>query len=257
MKWLLLGFLAYGFIASQQPGTKTHEAAKEAEQNLNPKKLFNLDDYKSKILPSSTTPLRVKELQSGNGQPVICGQEVTVAYDAFLADGKPIDDHATKEKPLVFTVGENKAMPALENGVIGMEKGGKRGLVSEPKLAYGDKTFARTDVPADATVRFDLELLDVKPTLPNIAETPFRIATVRMGNGKGIYCGNSVTANVTVWSVDGKKLYSTKDKGHNPITFTPGKSQVFLGLEQGVLGMSAGGRAHAGRAAGVAKTYER
>ena len=54
------------------------------------------------------------------------------------------------------------------------------------------------------------------------------------------FCAASrAKSQVTVWSVDGKKLFSTKDKGQ-PLTFTPGKSEVFLGLEQGVIGMAAG-----------------
>ncbi len=232
LKWALLGFLGLALIgnlhkgAPDAPGT-IHEAVHAAAENLNPTRLLNLDDYKNAIFPRYGAALRIKDIAPGTGTPAVCGQEVTIAYQTYMGEDKPVDGGQT----LAFRIGEGKAAPALEQGVVGMKKGGKRSLFSPPNMAGG----IGENIPANALIRFEVELLDATPGLPDAAATPYRIATVAAGNGAPILCGEAATVRVTLWSLDGKKLFSTKD-----LTFTPGKSEVFLGLEQGVIGMPRG-----------------
>ncbi len=243
LKWLLVVFLAYGLIvSSKNKSTDTaHQILEKASDELATVKPLDFSAFTSKIFPAYSAALQIREVAPGAGNPVICGQKVTLAYETFLADGKPLGDAATKEAPLVFNTGGGTAMPVFEQGVIGMQKGGKRSLLSPLSMSYGLPQFAREGLPEDAPVRFEIELLDVSPEFAGIESTPYRIAEVAMGQGEMFICGQPTKLHVAVWDTEGKKLYSSRDNDGAPVAFTPGKSQVFLGLEQGVIGMNAGG----------------
>lgn len=227
MKWLLIAFVLYAIASNanrDEPGVFKH-IVNDVESSL------NLSEYKDKLLPGGNVPLRFKELAAGKGNPAICGQEVTIAYEAFLGNGDTPAATVKEDNPLTFRIGEGKAMPALEQGVIGMRVGGRRGAIAPPGMATGMDT-GKSDL-----VRFDIALLALSPALPDFWSTPYRIAEVTPGTRATILCGHAVKARVTVWSLDGKKIFS----GNEPLAFTPGKSETFLGLEQGVIGMRVGG----------------
>ncbi len=244
LKWLLIGFFLFAVLTHQQKGTPDkpntfRQTVDSAAKELSPARLINFNEYKEKIFPSYVAALRLKDNELGKGLPAVCGQEATITYQAFL-DEKPMEDSATAEKPLTFVIGEHAVMPVFEQGVIGMQPGGKRSLVAPSNLAYGAKGFARDDVPPNAMARFEVTLLGVSPPLPSPDESPYRIANVGAGGGTPILCGEPIKAHIIVWGTDGKKLYDTREGGKDPIAFTPGKSEVFLGLEQGVIGMVPG-----------------
>lgn len=244
LKWLVIGFLLFVFATNMHKGTPgnpnpVREAVHHAGEALAPQKLLQYENYKGKVFPQYEATLRVRDAQTGSGAPAVCGQQVKIAYDTFIAD-KPFDDRAGKDAPRAFRIGDGKVMPALEQGVIGMKKGGKRGVFSSSSMAYGNKAFTRPDVAPNTSVRFDIELLDISPALPDTEGSPYRIAVTRSGVGSQLQCGETAKVQVTFWSMDGKKLYSTQDEGKTPISFTPGKSEVLLGLDQGVIGMTRG-----------------
>ena len=152
----------------------------------------------------------MQDTLAAKGAQAICGQQVEVAYRTQEVD---------QTHNLSFTIGEGKAPEGFEQGVVGMAKGGKRTIFTP------------------AGVNYDVELLSTTPAIPD--SSGYRIIGNVEETGNIINCGQPVTAHVTLTSIDGKKLYSTHDDGQ-PITFTTGQSQVFLGLEQGVLGMQPG-----------------
>jgi peptidylprolyl isomerase len=205
--------------------TSIHKTVEE----ITAKKELNFGDYKSKVFPTQIATFHVEDITMGDGSPAICGQKVSIAYNTSTEDDKPLNDKAGKDDPLTFTVGEHKVMPSLEEGVIGMKKGGTRKIFSPANMSYGIKEYAKADVPPDANVSFGVELLEATPDLPDPKDTIYRIATVRGGNGHIIGCGDTVKMQLTVWSVEGKKLFSTYDEGHTPLTFTTGKSETIMG----------------------------
>ena len=194
------------------------------------------------LLPVSTPAISIKDVQDGQGSPAVCGQKVSIAYTTATINEKTIKDSAGKDHPLSFRIGEHKAMPALEKGIVGMRKGGKRLVFAPANDAYDAKGFTRGDVAKNTRVAFNVELLDVSPPLPSTKDSAFRISTMQNGNGHALLCGNEAKILLTVWNIEGKKIFPSAEGAEKPITFIPGKSQVFLALEQGVIGMNVGGK---------------
>lgn len=246
MKVAVLAFIVYALLANHnkpqdpaKPGEKLAHAPAVGDAFQN----FDVKQYTKKIVSAFTLPLNIKDLRPGEGLPAVCGQEVTIAYETFLPNGQKLADEATHDKPLKLRIGEGKAMPVFEQGVAGMKPGGKRNLIADSALTYGDTRFARDDMPTDRDVLFQVELLDVSPKLPDPDSTAFRIAMIGYGiGGKPVVCGQPAHVHVTVWDITGKKIFTTFDDVKKALTFTPGKSETMIGLERGVMGMETGER---------------
>ncbi|MDE3015534.1 MAG: FKBP-type peptidyl-prolyl cis-trans isomerase [Pseudomonadota bacterium] len=215
LKWVIIGFVLLAIIGNLHKRSAVHQAVSTAARALNPHKIINFSEYRNLLFPQSTAS-RIKDISEGTGTPAVCGQEVTVSYESLGKDGKPV-----KNPPLTFHIGDGKAMADLEQDVEGMRTGGRRSIVAP--------------TGKDTAERLEVTLQKLSPPLP---DGPFRIATLAPGTPPAVACGAPVAVNCTLWGIDGKKLYSTKE----PIAFTPGKSEVFLGLEQGVVGMGKGGK---------------
>lgn len=242
LKWLLLAFIGYILVVANMPGNNaTRQAVEKAKANIEQTKAENFTGYKDKIFPEHAAGLRINDTVQGEGMPAVCGQRVTIAYDAFLAQGNAIADKATKEKPLSFTIGDGHAMPVFDRGVIGMKVGGKRSILAPPLMSYGIDDFKRDDVPKGANIRMEMELLSIEPKIPDVNDVPYRIADIVPGTGMQVACGQASDFRIQIWSLNGKEIFSNhKDK--EPLTIIPGKGEYMLGLEQGVMGMLEGGR---------------
>ena len=63
-------------------------------------------------------------------------------------------------QPFVFRIGAGEVIPGWDEGVMSMRVGGKRKLVVPAQLGYG-ANGAGGVIPPNATLIFDVELLDV------------------------------------------------------------------------------------------------
>ena len=103
----------------------------------------------------------------GKGKEAVVGKTVEVHYTGWLYEPKAPKQHGKQfdssvgRGPFSFPLGSGRVIKGWDEGVAGMKVGGKRTLVIPPELAYG-KRGAGGVVPPDATLVFDVELLDVK-----------------------------------------------------------------------------------------------
>ena len=95
---------------------------------------------------------------------------MVVNYKGTLTDGTEFDNSYTRGEPLSFR--PDGVIPCWTEGLKHIKKGGKIKLVIPPALAYG-KTGV-PGIPANSTLVFDVELLDVKaaPKADAKAEKP-------------------------------------------------------------------------------------
>lgn len=108
----------------------------------------------------ASTDLQIEDLAVGTGSQAKVGDAVSVHYKGTLLNGTVFDSSYNRGTPFSFTLGENSVIQGWEQGVLGMKVGGKRKLVIPPHLAYGPS--ARGLIPANSTLVFEVELLDIR-----------------------------------------------------------------------------------------------
>lgn len=103
----------------------------------------------------------------GKGKEAVPGTTVVVHYTGWLHDAKAPKqrgqqfDSSVGRGPFSFPLGGGRVIPGWDQGVAGMKVGGKRTLVIPPALGYGSRGAGNV-IPPNATLVFDVELLDVK-----------------------------------------------------------------------------------------------
>lgn len=96
----------------------------------------------------------------GTGAEAVAGKTVSVNYTGTLTDGTKFDSSYDRNQPFSFVLGAGEVIKGWDQGVAGMKVGGKRKLVIPPSLGYGAQ--ANGKIPANSTLVFEVELLDVK-----------------------------------------------------------------------------------------------
>jgi FKBP-type peptidyl-prolyl cis-trans isomerase FkpA len=113
--------------------------------------------------PGVTTAsgLQYWDIKAGTGATAEKGKKVVVHYTGWLTDGKKFDSSVERFRPFVFVLGSGMVIKGWDEGVAGMKAGGKRQLRIPPQLGYGSEGSPPA-IPPNATLIFDIELLEVK-----------------------------------------------------------------------------------------------
>ena len=117
------------------------------------------------ISSANAAELKVTDLVKGNGAMAKFGDKVSVHYTGWLLSGKQFDSSKTRNKPFEFELGAGSVIKGWEQGVAGMLVGGKRELIIPPTLGYGSRAVGNGLIPANSTLKFEVELLAIKQPL--------------------------------------------------------------------------------------------
>jgi peptidylprolyl isomerase len=112
---------------------------------------------------ATTTPSGLKyiDLVEGTGDSPKSGQTVTVHYTGTLEDGTKFDSSRDRNQPFKFKIGVGQVIKGWDEGVGSMKVGGRRQLIIPSELGYGARGAGGV-IPPNATLLFDVELLDTK-----------------------------------------------------------------------------------------------
>jgi FKBP-type peptidyl-prolyl cis-trans isomerase FkpA len=149
---LLAGFFALSLNSckaeSTTPTTSTQETAMKSSTNI--------------------TELQKIDTQPGTGREAEPGFHISVHYTGWLYDekaeghkGEKFDSSLDRKQPFDFDLGNGQVIQGWDEGFAGMKIGGKRTLIIPPEMGYGARG-AGGAIPPNATLIFDVELLDVK-----------------------------------------------------------------------------------------------
>lgn len=142
----LMKLIAGGLLAALI-AVPVHAAAKEVKK------------AETKVV-TTASGLKYSDLVVGKGASPVAGKKVKVHYTGTLENGKKFDSSVDRNEPFSFVIGVGQVIPGWDEGVMTMKVGGKRKLIIPSKLGYG-AAGAGGVIPPNATLLFDVELLDV------------------------------------------------------------------------------------------------
>ncbi|WP_081975196.1 MULTISPECIES: FKBP-type peptidyl-prolyl cis-trans isomerase [Modestobacter] len=117
-------------------------------------------------VPASDAPapteLVVEDVVVGDGAEATEGAAAQVKYvGGFYESGEEFDASWDRgeDETLPVTLGAGQVIPGFEQGIEGMQVGGRRVVTIPSELGYGDQ--ARGPIPAGSTLVFVLDLVSV------------------------------------------------------------------------------------------------
>jgi len=114
---------------------------------------------KEKGAVKTSSGMVYQSLKEGKGKSPNASSTVEVNYRGTLTNGKEFDSSYKRNQSISFPL--SGVIPCWTEGVQLMKVGGKAKLVCPPELAYGARGAGR-DVPPNATLIFEVELLNIK-----------------------------------------------------------------------------------------------
>ena len=116
------------------------------------------------VFKKTDSGLEYRDIKVGDGRSPKAGQTCVMHYTGWLwrgAKGKKFDSSVDRGEPFPFPIGKRRVIAGWDEGVATMKVGGKRELLIPPDLAYGADGSPGA-IPPNATLLFEVELLDVK-----------------------------------------------------------------------------------------------
>ncbi|MFO1242815.1 MAG: FKBP-type peptidyl-prolyl cis-trans isomerase [Rickettsiales bacterium] len=229
LKYILFAFIGYALFIHF-----TGNGVKEAEHNSNAVSkgivTSNAREYRQ------SSGVTIGGDIAGTGEDAMCGQTAIVKVTGKYKDGSVIEG-VDGSKEITIQVGSDKDTYPWSPGVIGMKTGGIR----EVLIPVDEKIADAKNLDKSEQLQYRIELGSLSPSLPQ-GTVSFRASELTIGRGEEIRCGDKVKLHLDLWGPDGNLLYSTlKEKDKEPLTMTIGSSELFYGIDRGVLGMREGG----------------
>ena len=132
-----------------------------AADDLSPEsqKAFLEKAAKEKGAVKTASGLVYQPVREGAGASPAAADTVKVHYRGTLVNGKEFDSSYRRGQPLEFPL--NRVIKCWTEGVQMMKVGGKAKLFCPSGIAYGPQGAGGV-IPPDATLVFEVELLDIK-----------------------------------------------------------------------------------------------
>ena len=104
--------------------------------------------------------LITQDLTIGTGPGVKSGDTVVMNYIGTLENGQKFDSSYDRNQPFTTQIGVGQVIKGWDEGVVGMQVGGKRKLIIPAALGYGSEAVG--PIPPNSTLIFEVELLSIK-----------------------------------------------------------------------------------------------
>lgn len=199
--------------------------------------------------------LTVTVLEPGDGPEAAVGDTVVVDYVGVRSvDGVEFDNSYDVGRPFPVVLGQGSVIRGWDEGLVGVQAGGRYQLDIPSDLAYGDQAVS-DEIPPGTALTFVVEVralygpvdpadapteVDLDP-LGNIEE--LLVDDLEAGDGKPATIGDTLVVNLVAYRADtGEQIDSTWESGQSiqlPLREDP---PSLSGLVDGLEGMRVGGR---------------
>lgn len=227
--------------------------------------VYELKVHSFSTLPSPIPPqpaFTKTDLVTGTGTAAAAKNLVTIRYTGWLYDNTKTDNKgaeffdAYSGQAFSFLLGVDSRIAGWDQGIVGMQVGGKRRLLIPASMAwaqYGlkDNATGTFRVPPSTAVVYEIEVTAINATPPaQTAQPEFKAIDVVEGNNSSLVAaaGNILTVHYSGYLYDdsvtdkrGLRFDTSLTKGV-PLSVTLGANAVIKGWEQGLLGIRAGGK---------------
>ena len=99
--------------------------------------------------------------KKGDGKAAEKGKTVSVHYKGMLMDGTVFDSSFKRNQPIDFPLGVGQVIAGWDEGIQLLNVGDQATLIIPSDLAYGERGAGGV-IPGGATLKFDVELVNVK-----------------------------------------------------------------------------------------------
>ena len=134
---------------------------KVANQNKVAGEAFLAENKNKEGVVTLASGLQYEVLNEGEGESPKLNDLVLTHYKGEFIDGQVFDNSYERGKPQPFPV--NQVISGWSEALQLMKPGAKWKLVVPSYLAYGETGFQR-EIPPNATLIFEMELLEVNPS---------------------------------------------------------------------------------------------
>lgn len=178
--------------------------------------------------------------EKGSGKKPQIGDKVVVHYTGKLINDTVFDSSVKRGEPFTFKLGAGQVIKGWDEAFQLLQAGDKATIKFGPELGYGAQEMGK--IPANSTLIFDIELLDViegirawdvkgKDTVKTASGLKYIM--IQRKDGEKVAPGTKATFNYNSFLRDGKMFDSSIERG-KPITVKVGKGQLFPGLDEGI-----------------------
>ncbi|MFK3649856.1 FKBP-type peptidyl-prolyl cis-trans isomerase [Lysobacter enzymogenes] len=130
-----------------------------AKKNQEEGEKFLAANGKKAGVVTTASGLQYQIVSEGKGAKPKASDTVRVHYKGTLLDGKEFDSSYARNEPAVFPLGA--VVPGWQEGIALMPVGSKFKLWIPAKLGYGEQGTPGGPIGPNATLVFDVELLDI------------------------------------------------------------------------------------------------
>jgi len=135
------------------------KAMADAKKNLEEGQKFSAENAKKPGVQTTASGLQYQVVTEGKGPKPKAGDVVRVHYKGATLDGKTFDSSYDRGQPVVFPL--DQVVPGWQEGLQLMPVGSKFKLWIPGNLGYGEKGTPGGPIGPNATLVFDVELLDI------------------------------------------------------------------------------------------------
>ncbi len=158
--------------ASSPSGTtgaeSSEQACETAPATAEPAEEISADLAEKPEVPATDAAppcdLVVSDIVAGDGAEAVDGATAEVKYvGAFYETGEEFDSSWSRgvDETIAVPLGGGRVIPGFEQGIVGMQVGGRRMVTIPSDLGYGPQ--GKAPIPGDATLVFVLDLVEVSP----------------------------------------------------------------------------------------------